>query len=103
MKINIGKNPQSLIIAGIVAIIGLILFGSLLGSIFGLLAFIVKMALTVITGIVGFAFKSVFNFALVSGLGYLGYRWYKSRSGKNSQEAEVQLEEGEVIDLSRRE
>lgn len=46
-------------------------------------------------GLIGFAFKSIFNLLVVGGLGYLGYRWYHNRSKLVEEEVKPETQRGE--------
>ncbi|MFQ6117613.1 MAG: hypothetical protein ACE5LQ_05030 [Candidatus Bipolaricaulia bacterium] len=69
---------RNLVIGGL-AVLALIIVGSVIGTIVGLIFVVIKGIVAAVLGLVGFAFKSVFNLLLVGGLGYLAYRWYQGR------------------------
>jgi len=66
---------RNLVIGGL-AILALIIVGSVIGTVVGLIVLVIKGIVAAVLGLIGFAFKSVFNLLLVGGLGYLAYRWY---------------------------
>ena len=72
------ETKRMLFLGGAV-IFALIVLGSVIGAVIGLVVLIIKGIVGAVVGLLGFAFKSVFNLLLVGGLVYLAYRWYQSR------------------------
>ena len=75
----LSPNMKRNLLIGAVAILALIVVGSVIGTIIGLVFMVIKGIVAAVVGLVGFAFKSVFNLLLVGGLAYLAYRWYQGR------------------------
>ncbi len=69
---------RNLVIGGL-AILALVVISSAIGAVISLIVLLIKGIVAAVTGLIGFAFQSVFNLLLVGGLGYLAYRWYRSR------------------------
>lgn len=90
MKVKFPLSGKELLILGIVSLILFLALGSIIGSIIGLAGLILKSVFRLLSGLVSFAFDSVFNFLLVGLAGFLGYRWYENRMNK---------EEGEVSEV----
>jgi membrane protein implicated in regulation of membrane protease activity len=75
----LSPNMKRNLVIGGLAILALIIVGSVIGTIISLIFVVIKGIVAAVVGLIGFAFKSVFNLLLVAGLGYLAYRWYQGR------------------------
>nr|AGF92825.1 membrane protein [uncultured organism] len=96
MKISFPDSGVEIALLAIISIALLLTVGSLLGSVLGLLVFGVKSIFRIFSGLVKFAFDSVFNLLLVGGLGFLVYRWYEN---KNKKKEEFEDREAEIYSL----
>ncbi len=76
---NLTPNVKRNLAIGGLAILALLIVGSAIGAIVSFIVLVIKGIVGAVAGLIGFAFHSVFNLLLVGGLGYLAYRWYRSR------------------------
>lgn len=76
---NLTPDVKRNLVIGGLAILALIVIGSAIGTVISLIVLLIKGIVAAVTGLIGFAFHSVFNLLLVGGLGYLAYRWYRGR------------------------
>ncbi|GEM_PF-1826511 len=85
MKMYLSPEAKRLLLVGGGLLLALIVLGSIIGAVVGLVIYIIKGIVGAVVGLLGFAFKSVFNLLLVGGLAYLAYRWYRSHRLRGAQ------------------
>ena len=76
MKVNYNGDWKSLLFIGGILLAIFLVLGLFVSAIFGLFVWVVRGLGFLIGTLVKFTFQSIFSFAAVAILAYLGYRYY---------------------------